>query len=113
MDANTCVMESCKQVSKQVQQWTELIERRLSKKKYFDIAAVAGLGFSTSIFSYLNYGAWTVLYIAAIVIPLILGMAGKVEFKWVILWEIVMFAPVGFVVIILFFKTLVAMALKR
>ena len=34
------------------------------------------------------------LWIAAIVIPPIVGMTGKVSFKWVVLWEAIMFSPI-------------------
>jgi hypothetical protein len=45
-------------------------------------------------------GLWIfpVLYGLAIIFPIILGMADKLEFKWVLLWEAVLLLPVAIVV---------------
>lgn len=45
---------------------------------------------------------WFLLWIAAIIIPVIMGMAGKLEFKWVLLWEAVMLLPVSILLVLLF-----------
>lgn len=37
---------------------------------------------------------WLAIWIIAVLTPLILGMLGKVQFKWAILWECVMFFPI-------------------
>lgn len=37
---------------------------------------------------------WLAIWIASVITPVILGMLGKVGFKWAVLWECVMFFPV-------------------
>jgi len=100
------VMGICASVSLFI--WTTLFWKPLS------IVAVTSLGqhspsglsmstidLGTNMFSMPHFGFWSVIYIAAIILPLILGMAGKIGFRWVILWESIMFLPVGIFIVLL------------
>lgn len=49
------------------------------------------------------------IWIAAIIIPLILGMAEKIRFRWVILWEIVMTFPIGLIVLLFFGSAIIGL----
>lgn len=50
-----------------------------------------------------------ILWIAAIVIPLILGMMEYIRFRWVLLWEIIMLFPIGLIVLILFGSAIIGL----
>ncbi len=64
------------------------------------LLAIGGLG--GLVFAFNNWGILAALYIALIIIPLLLGMAGQIGFKWVILWEIIMLLPIGIIILIFF-----------
>lgn len=52
------------------------------------------------------------VYIIAIILPLVLGMMGKIGFKWVILWELIMFLPIGIILMVFFGGAIIGL-LKR
>lgn len=61
------------------------------------------IGLLTAPIAYKSTGQiWIVIYIAAILIPIILGMMDKVKFKWVLLWEGVLFLPLTLVAMLFF-----------
>lgn len=52
------------------------------------------------------------IWIFAILFPIILGMAGKVRFHWVLLWEAVCLAPIS-LILLLFFGSAIIGLFKR
>ncbi len=69
-------------------------------------------GFGGSFFAFNQWGLIPAVYILMVLIPLILGMAGKIEFKWVILWLCVMLLPIG-IFILLFFGGAIISLFRR
>lgn len=86
------------------------------KNKTNLIPAPALLGVLAVIYTYHSVGTpWQlplILWIAAIIIPLILGMAEKVRFRWVLLWEAVMLFPIGLIVMIFFGSAIIGILRK-
>lgn len=73
---------------------------RQHRKHLIPLPIVLGLGLGS--YTAFTFNGWLVLYIAAIFIPLVLGMMEKVRFRWVLLWEMVVLLPVGLIVAVLF-----------
>jgi len=49
-----------------------------------------------------TWKVWLAIWSTSVITPIVLGMLGrKIEFRWVVLWECVMFLPV--VLILIFF----------
>lgn len=84
-----------------------LIHKRVS------VSSLLAVGVGGSLFSLLGLGTgWFALWVFAIIVPVILGMMDYIDFKWVILWECIMFLPIGVIIFLIFGGTIISLLRK-
>lgn len=76
-------------------------------------ASILTIGLIASPIAYKTTGSiWVVLYLAAIFVPLILGLMDRVKFKWVLLWEGIVLLPITIIAMLFFGGFLLALFRK-
>ena len=73
------------------------------RHKYITSGSLMAVGAVAFPFTYNATGnIWIILYLAAVFVPVILGMMDIVKFKWVLLWEAIVLFPVTLISMLLF-----------